>query len=131
VKHNEHPLILFTAFGFFFLWIDVCLGHLGADHFELYMLIPLVFLPCAMVMAIGAAFWATPLNQNLYRYVCMLAVIVGIFGCFFHLLQFQQQLVGPIQWEVFVRKMRYPPLIAPFAISGIGILGLIINYKKP
>ncbi len=130
MKRNEFRLALFTSFGFFFIWVDVCIGHLGSDQFKVFMLIPLVFLPFATVMTIVTALWPTKLTRNIFWGISVLAVIVGMVGFYFHSVKLQEHFVGLMQWQVLVRLMRYPPLFAPLAISGLGILGLMINCES-
>lgn len=116
------------AAGFLFLWGDIALGHFsdtGPKHPAMW--VPLLFLPCAALIATRAAMHTLPAEQRLFWVVCQLAVLIGIAGFAFHLVRFVRELKGVIQWGVLVRLMRYPPLFAPLAVSGLGVLGVLIS----
>lgn len=127
MKHHSSHLLLFTGFGFLFLWFDIFLGHAGAKLHHFWMWPPLIFLPCACAVSMLYAFRATRLVQIIFRLVCLTAIITGILGFSFHSLKLMREIEGIIQWEVLLRLLRYPPVLAPFAVSGLGILGLLIN----
>ena len=126
-KHSHSKLVLFTGAGFLFLWLDLSLGHVGAGLKHPGMWLPLIFLPCAVVVSLLTARCATPVHQRLFRIVCQAAIVIGLLGFGFHLARLAKELKGAIQWEVLQRFMRYPPLFAPLAVSGLGILGLLVQ----
>ena len=131
MKHEHYQLVLFGGFGFLFLWLDILIGHVGSGLRNIFMWIPLVTLPVAMVISVMTAFRATKFNRKIFYVVYYLVIFVGMAGFCFHLLRFVGDLHGQIQWEVLVRLMRYPPLLAPLSVSGLGVLGLLVNRQKP
>lgn len=128
LMRQESRLILFTGLGFFGIGLDVYLGHMTAEAGRPFMWIPLFFLPCAVVISLAAWLWPTKFFRDLFCFACLSAVIVGLLGFSFHLLRLWRDAWGIIQWTVLLRLMRYPPLLAPLAISGLGILGLLIEH---
>ena len=131
MTHPNGRVIQFTAIGFVVLWFDVTLGHLSAERRHPGMWVPMLFLPCAALSAVLTASFATPMHQRLFRLVCHAALFIGLLGFAFHLSKLLKDLTGAIQWTVLVRLMRYPPLLAPLSVSGLGILGLIAQPSWP
>ena len=131
MKHEHYQLVLFTGFGFLFLWLDIFIGHVGSGLHNIFMWIPLVMLPVVMVISVMTAFRATKFNLKFFYFIYYLVILVGMAGFYFHLLRLMGDLKGQIQWEVLIRLMRYPPLLAPLSVSGLGILGLLVNRQKP
>lgn len=125
---QESRLILFTGFGFFGIGLDVFLGHLASGADRPFMWIPLFFLPCAVVISIAAGVRPTKFLKDLFCFACLLAIIVGLSGSSFHVLRLWKNLHGIIPWNVLARLAFYPPILAPLAISGLGILGLLIEH---
>ena len=123
--------MLWVGASFLFLWIDICIGHLNGEHLKTVMLIPIIFLPCVVLSALAAAFWPNSLSLKFLRVTCLLACGVGGLGFYFHWMRIQSSLSGSMTISIFVRLIRYPPLLAPLAISGLGILGLMIVRKRP
>lgn len=123
-------VVLFTGVGFLFLGFDVALGHLSAGLKHPGMWVPLIFLPGAFAVSLFAATRATPLHQRLFRLVCRAALVIGILGVGFHLGRLLHDLRGTIQWGALMRLVRYPPLLAPLAVSGLGVLGLLVNERS-
>ena len=131
VKHTDGKIILFTGGGFLFLWFDIALGHVSAGLKHPGMWVPLLFLPCAVVVSILTALLATPVHRRLFRMVCQGALVIGLLGFGFHLGRLLKDLRGVIQWGVLIRLVRYPPLVAPLAVSGLGMLGLLVQPPAP
>lgn len=128
MRHPDSKLVLFTGAGFLFLWLDVSLGHVGAGLKHPGMWLPLVFLPCAAVSAMLTACQATRTRRRLFSVLCSGAILIGFLGFAFHAARLVRDLKGVIQWEVLSRLMRYPPLFAPLAVSGLGMLGLFVSH---
>lgn len=117
-----------TAAGFLFLWGDIALGHFsdtGPKHPAMW--VPLLFLPCAALIAARAAMHTSSAEQRLFWVVSQLAILIGITGFAFHLARLLRELKGVVAWGVLVRLMRYPPLFAPLAVSGLGVFGVLIS----
>ena len=130
MKHEQCQLVLFTGGGYLLIWLDILIGHVGGEMRNLFMWVPVVILPVAAVMAILTSFHATPLTRTIFYTICWIVILTGISGFCFHLLRLTTDLKGQIQWEVLVRLMRYPPLLAPLSLCGLGILGVLVNRGK-
>ena len=131
MRHPDGKLILFAAAGFMFLWLDIAFGHVSAGLKHPGMWLPLLFLPCAVVVSALTALRTTPVRQRLFRIACQGALVIGILGFAFHLARLLNDLRGVIQWNVLMRLVRYPPLLAPLAVSGLGMLGLLVRHPEP
>ena len=125
---QQSRLILFTGLGFLGIGIDVYLGHMASGADRPFMWIPLFFLPCAVVISLAAGLRPTKFLRGFFCLICLLAIMIGLSGFSFHSLRLWQNFHGIIQWQVLTRLMFYPPLLAPLAISGLGILGLLIEH---
>lgn len=130
MNYKNSRLILFPGIGFLLIWGDVFIGHFGGELRHWQMWLPLVFLPCAFVGSLLYAFRRTRLNQIIFSCICLIAIVMGILGFSFHLLKLLEVTTGVIQWKFFIRLMRNPPLLAPLAISGMGILGVLIDRGR-
>ena len=106
VRHPDGKIVVFTAGGFLFLWLDVALGHVSAGLRHPGMWVPLFFLPCAVAVSVLTAFLATPLHQRLFRLTCQGALLIGLLGFVFHLARFLHDLRGVIQWDLLMRLVR-------------------------
>lgn len=130
MKHKRFDLMLFTVFGFLFLWLDVLIGHASAKFQNPFMWLPVVVLPVSCLLALLTAFRCTDRFIKIVNMLCALVILIGLIGFGFHLHQLMEDFHGTMQWEIMVRLMRYPPLMAPIAISGLGVLGLLANREQ-
>ena len=121
----HRALILYTGAGFGFLWLDISLGHVGGGLKHAAMWLPLIFLPVATVTSVLAVLRSTKFRLRLFHGCCYGAVVLGAVGFGFHLTRFLGDLKGVVQWGALIRFMRYPPLFAPLAVSGLGMFGLL------
>ena len=117
----------FMAAGFFFLWLDLLLGHVSAGLKHPGMWVPVLFLPWAAFVSVTAASRG---HASLFRAMSYSAIVVGALGFAFHLSRFLGALRGIIELQVIFRLMRYPPLFAPLAVSGVGVLGLLVSRDE-
>ena len=129
LRPSDRRIVLFTGVGFLFLWVDLAVGHGSAGLKHPGMWLPLLLLPFATVVSSFAAFRAVPFLHRLFRFVCYGAVLLGLIGFGFHTNRLVHEVKGLVQWGVLMRFMRYPPLLAPLAISGLGILGLLVDLE--
>lgn len=127
MKRDERNLMLLTAGAFVFLWLDALLGHAGGGFSNFFMWLPAVVLPCAAVLAIMTVSRGSGPCARYFSLICFLVIITGILGFCFHLSKLLGNLSGPMTWAALLRLTRYPPLLAPLAVSGAGILGLLVN----
>ena len=121
---KSQKIIFFTAFGFLFLWVDVCFGHFGSQLMKPAMWVPLVFLPLVFIAAFGAGFSRAPWVKLLFVIFCRTAMGVGITGLAFHGLRIFHDLKNAAEWWMVLNLLRNPPLLAPLAVSGVGLLGI-------
>lgn len=127
LRNHESRVVWFTSAGFLFLWLDLSLGHVSAGLKHVGMWLPLLFLPCAAAVSALTAVRPTAVTRRLFRLACYGAIAIGLLGFGFHLARFWKELKGTVQWEVLMRLMRYPPLFAPLAVAGVGILGWLVG----
>src|SRR5262245_18653480 len=120
---KEKRLVWFTAFSFLFIWADILLGLISAGLGHPAMWTPLILLPVISLSAFIYSFNMCALTNKIFKIFCIVAIVLGGLGVYFHFLHLAKDLNGSIQWEIVARLVRYPPLLAPLTISGIGVLG--------
>ena len=125
-NNAQSSIILFTGCGFFFLWVDILFGHVTAGLKHPAMWFPVVFVPFAAAASFVAGLRPSSGVLKIFQILCWAAVALGMMGFCFHLsrllVDFNR---GDPNWSAFVRLMRYPPVLAPLSISGLGVLGLL------
>ena len=120
----------FAAIGFLALWADLSLGHLAGGFRHPGMWVPLITLPIAAAVCEWTVRSPAAASHRALRLMSCAAILIGMLGSTLHLLRLVSDLRGPIQFDVLLRLMRYPPLLAPLAVSGLGILGLLIGSEE-
>ena len=131
MSHPNAKLLWFTGAGFLFLWVDLALGHIGGGMKHPVMWLPVLYLPWVVLITLVTARTSTPFTQRVFMLTCRGAVVMGMLGAVFHGIEIFGEMHGSIQWEVLTRLLRYPPLLAPLAVSGLGMLGLWVNVHEP
>jgi hypothetical protein len=124
------PFLGFWIAGIIFLWMDVLIGHLGGKLHNHLMWIPLVVLPLAALS--GAVLMVQgPQKGNPFflKWLSWILILTGLAGSSLHGSAVFGKLQGAIEWGVLVRMIRYPPVLAPLGITGLGILGLLLLGK--
>ena len=91
------------------------------------MWIPLLIIPVGSMISVICFFYSDERIQLILKFFYLIAIPLGCLGFAFHLFCLLPDLKGSIQWEVLARLVRYPPVLAPLSISGLGILGLLIT----
>ena len=121
-------LMRFTAAAWLLLWLDLSLGHVSAGFPHPAMWLPFLLLPVTAGVAWAAACRPSAWWTRLVRVTSYGAILLGLLGFLFHLLRLVHDVKGAISWQVLVRLVRYPPLLAPLAITGVGLLGLLASH---
>lgn len=115
------------------MWLDLSIGHVSAGMKHPAMWLPVLFLPYVILLSALLAQEATPARERRFQGACRVAILLGLLGFSFHLVRLCRDLRGAVQWEVLQRLMRYPPLFAPLAVSGLGMLGRLVpdQHQQP
>lgn len=115
----------FTALG-----VDTFFEHFITLHHQAQW-IPIIFGPVAGMIALATAWRPGPLTLRLFFIAAWLAVAVGVLGLYYHGATLMARLGGsqaPLDWRTLLTTLRYgPPIGAPFAFAGMGVLGLLIR----
>ncbi len=124
------PFFWFWIGSIIFIWIDIFIGHLGGHLQNALMWIPLLVLPLAALSGtVIVAQGSQKLNGVFLKWSSWLLILTGLLGGYLHGYAVFEELHGSIQWEILVRMIRYPPVLAPLGVTGLGILGLILQSR--
>lgn len=128
---KDQKLVLFTGGGFLCLWLDLFLGHASSGMTHPGMWVPLIYLPCAVILSVLSGLHSTESGKRLFCLVCKGAIVIGLVGFCFHSIRLWHDVSkSAMQWEVVFRLLRYPPLLAPLAVSGLGVLGVLVTNSN-
>ena len=131
MKNSDLPYLWFWVGGVIFIWIDALLGHLGGGNLHnIFMWLPLLGLPLAAVSGVSVGLRGVgKVNRLFLQGSSWLLIITGFLGCYFHGAEIFSKFAGSIQWEVIARMIRYPPILAPLGVSGLGVFGLLLHRR--
>jgi hypothetical protein len=110
-----------------FLGLDTYLAHVLNGTIRPREYVPILFGPSAGILLLIAGLIATKRRGSasaLATLVFVASIIVGILGAYFHIVRGslpaaptgQQLTIGLLIWA--------PPILAPFAFAGVGVLGI-------
>jgi hypothetical protein len=120
-------MLLLAAVNLMFLGLDTYLAHVLNGTIRAREWIPILFGPIAGLILLIAGLIALrrrPLASTLVTLTFLSSILIGILGAYFHIVRGslpaapagQRITVGLLIWA--------PPILAPFAFAGVGVLGL-------
>lgn len=120
-------MLLLAAINLMFLGLDTYLAHVLNGTIRPREYIPILFGPTAGILLLVAGLIATKWRGRasaLATLVFIASIVIGVLGAYFHILRGslpsapsgQQLTVGLLIWA--------PPILAPFAFAGVGVLGI-------
>jgi hypothetical protein len=120
-------LIMVLCFGFLFLTFDSFLEHYFTQkEIRTYQWIPIVFGAVAFPLSLAAVVRLNPVTSRILGAVCLVSILVGAWGFYFHVAAIWQMIDFPFEWSFLFNALRYgPPMLAPLSFLGLGILGLV------
>lgn len=120
-------LIAVVALGFLFLSLDSFLEHYFTQkQIRPYQWIPVVFGSVAFPISLVALVRLNRITSRILGFVCLLSVLVGGWGFYFHATAIWQMIDSPFEWSFLFSAVRYgPPMLAPLSFAGLGTLGLV------
>ena len=131
MKDSLRPFLWFLIASIIFIWIDILTGHLGGKLHNVLMWVPLLVLPAAALSALAIIVQGSQKkNQMFLKWASWLLILTGLLGSYLHGSAVFGKLQGSIQWEVLAQMIRYPPVLAPLSITGLGIFGLLLHKDR-
>lgn len=132
-----------VAGGFLFLFVETRIEHHDVLTEEFIAYVPILFSIIGFVLALFAAFqWQEKWIRVLHVYM-FLALVTGLGGIFFHN---QDRIFGEEKTTATAQQIEAeeveeagepeeeeesePPLLAPLAFTGLGIVGLLGTYRR-
>lgn len=146
-SHNKPPLAslsmnrliaFLVAGGFLFLFIETRIEHHDVLSEKLIAYAPIVFSALGFIIASLAAFkWQEKWIRVLHIYL-FLALAVGLGGMYFHN---EDRLKGKADTSSEIKdddmqedeknvEETTPPILAPVAFTGLGVVGLLGTYRR-
>ncbi len=124
---RDQAMMTLAAVNLMFLGLDTYLAHVLNGTIRPREWIPILFGPAAGLTLLFAGVIAIrrrPLASLLATITFLLSIIVGVVGAYFHIIRGslpaapagEQLTIGLLIWA--------PPLLAPFAFAGVGVLGI-------
>ncbi|MDP3061758.1 MAG: hypothetical protein Q8O40_00895 [Chloroflexota bacterium] len=124
-------LIVFTALSFVAFFVETYLGHYL--WLQLFLkkgtlspaMIPLLFSPVAMVVALVAAWRMTPGTVSLFRWNMLISLAIGLAGTGYHVAARFTSVGSLLTVQVWLGD---PPAFAPLAFALPAIMGLLATF---
>ena len=130
---RDQAMLLMAAFNLIMLGLDTYLAHVLNNTILWREWIPILFGPIAGAILLLAGLIARrqrALANWLATAVFIASIIVGILGTYFHLIRGSLP-SAPIGQQFSIALMIWaPPLFAPFAFAGIGVLGISAAWRE-
>lgn len=132
---RDQWVLLLTAVNQFFLSLDTYLVHVLNGTILFREWIPIGFgiiAGCMLLLAGALAFRQRPLATWLATIVLLASVVVGLLGAYFHLVRGILP-TAPLGQRISLDLLIWaPPVLAPFAFAGVGIMGISAAWvEKP
>ena len=116
-----------VSFGFLFLTLDSFMEHYFTQkQIRPYQWIPVIFGVMAFPISLTAVVRLNPVTSRILGAVCLISVLVGGWGFYFHIAAIWRMIDTPFEWSFLFSGLRYgPPMLAPLSYAGLGLLGLV------
>ena len=124
---RDQAILLMAAFNEIMLGLDTYLAHVLNNTILIREWIPIIFGPVAGVLLLIAGVIAIKNRAAaswLATFVFLASMIVGVLGAYFHFVRGTLP-TAPVGSRVTLDLLIWaPPILAPFAFAGIGVIGL-------
>lgn len=136
LTRNDLMLIL-VAVNMIGIGLETYLAHLISGHIKPAESIPIYFGPSAGLAMLGVIFLRTRMKERktlatlVILGISALSVVVGVLGTSFH----WERALAPsnipgadLRWDWIIYA---PPVVAPLAFAGIGLMGILSALEEP
>jgi hypothetical protein len=130
---RDQLILLVVVLNQIFLAIDIYLAHSISGTIMPNEWIPIIFGPIAGIVLLLAgiiAFKNRPLATAIATLVCVLSILVGLLGAYFH---WRRAILpyAPAGQQVTVTLLVWaPPVIAPLMFALVGVLGFLAAWSE-
>ncbi len=123
-------LVLFTALGFAFLWIDTTLEHWDVLKDEVMAYIPFIFSVIGLLLGASAAImWKEKLIRFFQIFLFVSFIVAGT-GVYFHLEDEEDEINLTVEEREHEANEKDKPIMAPLAFAGLAVVGLLGTKRK-
>lgn len=130
---RDQLMLLMAAFNEIMLGVDTYLAHVLNQTILWREWIPIIFGPLAGGLLLIAGLVALRnrlLAARLATLVFLASIVVGVLGASFHLIRGILP-TAPVGSRVTIPLLIWaPPILAPFAFAGIGVLGMSAAFRE-
>lgn len=130
---RDQALLLLAAFNEIMLGVDTYLSHVLNQTIRPREWIPILFGPAAGVLLLVAGLLALRRRRlaiTLATIVFVSSIVVGVLGAYFHLIRGILPSAPAGEQINLLLLVWAPPVLAPFAFAGVGILGLSAAWQE-
>ncbi|MBI4639993.1 MAG: hypothetical protein HY731_04830 [Candidatus Tectomicrobia bacterium] len=93
--------------------------------------VPVAFGPLAGVITLVAAWWFEAITLRLFAIACSISMIIGGLGLYYHGMAVArnfESVADLLNWRMLFAALPHaPPLGAPMAFVGMGVIGLLVH----
>jgi|WetSurMetagenome_2_1015567.scaffolds.fasta_scaffold361821_2 hypothetical protein len=123
-------LLLLTALGFLFLFLDTTLEHWAVFGDELPVYIPAIFSVVGTIFCLLTVYlWKENLIKYL-KYFLFTSIIVAFLGTYFHVLEEEDDEDITLEQKQHEEEEGEKPLLAPLSFAGLALFGLIATSNE-
>lgn len=119
-------VILFVAFAYIFIGIQVTMSHYRQNFHQKIMLVPVLSSPFYVLFAAAYALFNLQWYGWIFAFLMWIAAISGLIGFYYHFKGVGVR-VGGYAGRNFLID---PPVIMPLMYSAMGVLGLLAYYWR-
>jgi len=130
---RDQAILLMAAFNEFMLGLDTYLAHVLNNTILLREWIPILFGAVSGILLLAAGLIAIKnrtLASWIATFVFVSSIIVGVLGAYFHFVRGTLP-TAPAGSRVTLQLLIWaPPILAPFAFAGVGVVGLSAAWRE-
>jgi hypothetical protein len=130
---RDQTMLLLAAFNEVMLGVDTYLSHVLNQTIRAREWIPIVFGPVAGILLLIAGLIALRRRRlaiTLATLVFVVSIVVGVLGAYFHLIRGILPSAPTGERVTLALLVWAPPVLAPFAFAGVGVLGLSAAWQE-
>ena len=130
---RDQAILLMAAFNEIMLGVDTYLSHVLNNTIVAREWVPIIFGPVAGLVLLVAGLMALrnrPLASQLSTLVFIASMIVGLLGAYFHIVRGTLPSAPAGQRVTLDLLVWAPPVLAPLAFAGVGLLGLSAAWPE-
>lgn len=131
----RRALVGFVGVGCLFLFVEVLMEHREVVGEYKIAWAPIIVCGLSLLTSLWAFAQWKPLSQKALQFISLLLLLVGVMGLYFHNaqrlgLEREAESHESIEHKEHEGEEHHSPPLAPLAISGMGVLGLMATYPK-